>query len=159
MPEFEIHALRVGGGDLALCPVPGRTGAYAADRDRVIAWRPALVVTLTAVSELERAGAADLPADLAAAGIGWRHFPVVDFGVPGEDAPWEVLSQEVRGLLASRARVLAHCFGGCGRSGMVVLRLMVETGEGPDAALARLRAVRPCAVETVAQIAWAQAGL
>ena len=38
---------------------------------------------------------------------------------------------------------------------MVVLRLMMECGERPAAALARLRAVRPCAVETQAQMAWA----
>jgi hypothetical protein len=34
----------------------------------------------------------------------------------------------------------------------------VEAGETPGAALARLRAVRPCAVETEAQLAWAKAG-
>ncbi|MDH5531227.1 MAG: protein phosphatase, partial [Paracoccaceae bacterium] len=44
---------------------------------------------------------------------------------------------------------------GCGRSGMAVLRLMVEAGEPVDVALIRLRKVRPCAVETDAQLAWA----
>jgi hypothetical protein len=38
---------------------------------------------------------------------------------------------------------------------MIALRLMVEDGEAPDAALARLRAARPCAVETNAQMRWA----
>ncbi len=52
-------------------------------------------------------------------------------------------------------RVLVHCMGGCGRSGMALLRLMVESGEPADRALARLRAVRPCAVETPEQLAWA----
>ena len=32
---------------------------------------------------------------------------------------------------------------------------MVESGEKPEAALQRLRAVRPCAVETEAQYLWA----
>jgi hypothetical protein len=32
---------------------------------------------------------------------------------------------------------------------------MVDCGEAAPAALARLRAVRPCAVETEAQFAWA----
>ncbi len=41
---------------------------------------------------------------------------------------------------------------------MAVLRLMVEVGEAPEAALARLRAVRPCAVETEAQRDWAEQG-
>ena len=54
--------------------------------------------------------------------------------------------------------MLVHCRGGCGRSGMAVLRLMVEAGEAPEEALARLRAVRPCAVETEAQMDWARRG-
>jgi len=37
----------------------------------------------------------------------------------------------------------------------MALRLMVEHGEAPNAALQRLRMVRPCAVETDAQQAWA----
>jgi hypothetical protein len=41
---------------------------------------------------------------------------------------------------------------------MAVLRLMVECGEDPAQALARLRSVRPCAVETDAQLDWACAG-
>ena len=40
---------------------------------------------------------------------------------------------------------------------MVVLRLMVDSGEAAEAALDRLRAARPCAVETDAQMAWAKA--
>ena len=51
--------------------------------------------------------------------------------------------------------VLVHCFGGCGRSGMLVLRVMIEAGEPAGTALKRLRQVRPCAVETEAQMAWA----
>ena len=33
--------------------------------------------------------------------------------------------------------------------------LLVEAGEAPEAALQRLRAARPCAVETKAQARWA----
>jgi protein-tyrosine phosphatase len=59
--------------------------------------------------------------------------------------------------LRSGGRVLVHCFGGCGRSGMAALRLMVAAGEGPESALHRLRASRACAVETEAQRLWAVA--
>ena len=34
---------------------------------------------------------------------------------------------------------------------------MIECGEAPEPALKRLRAVRPCAVETEAQMLWAVA--
>jgi len=38
---------------------------------------------------------------------------------------------------------------------MAVLRLMIEAGEEAGDALARLRSLRPCAIETHAQMAWA----
>ena len=73
------------------------------------------------------------------------------------EAAWPEVSALAAGILSSGGGVLAHCYGGCGRSGMAVLRLMVEAGEDAQAALIRLRAVRPCAVETEAQLAWATA--
>jgi protein-tyrosine phosphatase len=91
---------------------------------------------------------------LLAAGIGWLHLPVTDFGVP-EGMDWAGVHNETRSVLANSGRVLIHCFGGCGRSGMMVLRMMIAAGETGDAALARLRQIRPCAVETDAQLAWA----
>jgi len=41
---------------------------------------------------------------------------------------------------------------------MAALRLMVEAGEDANDALLRLRSIRPCAVETDAQMIWAQQG-
>lgn len=160
MTEFAIYGLAAGGGTLALSPMPGRTGAYAADRARLVAWGPALVIGMTPLAELARNGAAGLPGDLAAAGIAWRHLPVADFGVPDEaaQAAWPAVQALASGVLARGDRVLVHCHGGCGRSGMAVLRLMIAAGEAPGAALARLRAVRPCAVETKAQMGWAAKG-
>ncbi|WP_373355132.1 protein-tyrosine phosphatase family protein [Pseudoroseicyclus sp. CXY001] len=153
MPEFNIHALPVAGGELALSPLPGRTRHYGADLPRLLDWRPALVVTLCEPHELARMGAATLGEDLAAAGVAWAAWPIPDYGVPGEG--WEAVTEAALGRLRAGGRVLVHCFGGCGRSGMVVLRLMIAAGETPEAALARLRAVRPCAVETEGQMAWA----
>jgi len=152
----EIPAL---GGTLALCPMPGRTGAYGADLAAILAWRPALVVTLTSKLELASKGAATLPADLAAAGIDWRHLPVPDFGTPpaATAALWPETSAHARRVLHDGGKVLAHCMGGCGRSGMAILRLLIDGGEYPETALARLRAARPCAVETKAQLRWASA--
>lgn len=157
MSEFAIHELRVGRGTLAISPIPSRTRHYGADRDRLLAWAPAFVLSMTNLAELARKGSGGLPGDLAAAGIGWRHLPVDDFGVPDATvmAAWPEASERARHHLARGDSVLVHCFGGCGRSGMAALRLMIEFGEAPAPALARLRAVRPCAVETPAQMAWA----
>ena len=155
MPEFVIHTLPVGGGTLAISPMPGRTRHYHADWLRLMDWAPALVITMTPQAELERKGAGSLGADLANAGIGWLHLPVPDFGVP-EVLDWPAVRDQTLDVLGQARRVLVHCHGGCGRSGMMCLRLMIAAGEDADAALARLRQVRPCAVETDAQMAWAR---
>lgn len=159
MIEFAPCPVAVGRGTLALSPMPGRTRHYAADLAALLRWGPDLVVTMCETVELARKGAGGLPEDLAAAGIAWVHLPIADFGAPGPEveALWPGVSARARGVLAGGGQVLVHCFGGCGRSGMAVLRLMIEAGEAPTAALARLRAARPCAVETEAQMDWAMA--
>jgi protein-tyrosine phosphatase len=115
---------------------------------------------MTTGEELASKEAETLPADLARNGVVWLHLPIVDFGAPdvATAALWPEASLRAREVLAKGGKVLVHCMGGCGRSGMVALRLMVEAGEEPSAALKRLRAVRPCAVEMPEQFEWAAAG-
>lgn len=160
MDDFAIAEVTVLGGALGISPIPGRTRHYPADLRRLVEWRPGLVLTMCTQAELVRQGSHSLGRDLAERGIGWRHLPVTDFGAPGAvvDAAWPEASAEALGVLRGGGKVLAHCFGGCGRSGMAVLRLMVEAGEAADMALGRLRTVRPCAVETDEQMRWAFRG-
>ncbi|AKS47359.1 Cyclin-dependent kinase inhibitor 3 (CDKN3) [Octadecabacter temperatus] len=155
--KFAIYPLEVGAGQVALSPIPGRSGAYETDLSAVLHWAPDLVLTMTTQSELDRMGATNFGDDLAAVGIQWRHLPIVDFGAPDNHikAMWGEVSRGSADVLANSGKILIHCFGGCGRSGMVALRLMVEAGEAPDLALKRLRQTRPCAVETEDQQEWA----
>lgn len=149
MAEFAIYGLDAAGGVLALSPIPS-----GAAMETLRVWQPDLVLTMTTQAELETAQIAELGADLAALGIAWLHLPVPDFGVP-ETLDWPAVQTQVFSKLRAGRKVLVHCKGGCGRSGMIVLRLMIAAGEAPDQALARLRGVRPCAVETAAQLDWA----
>ena len=155
--EFAIYPLYVGAGQIALSPIPGRSGSYETDLSAVLSWAPDVVLTMTTQSELDRMGATGFGDDLAAVGIAWRHLPIVDFGAPDShiEAKWDEVSNLCADVLAQGGKILIHCFGGCGRSGMAALRLMVEGGEAPDAAFDRLRKTRPCAVETDEQRAWA----
>ena len=159
--EFAPYPLECHGGTLAIAPMPGRTRHYGTDRTALLAWAPGLVISMTTRAEFDRKGAGPLGADLAAAGIGWRHLPVGDYGVPTPQvaALWPEAEAAALAELSRGGRVLVHCFGGCGRSGMAALRLMIAAGEAPGAALGRLRAVRPCAVETPEQLAWATGGV
>ena len=157
LADFTIFELSAGGGVLAISPLPGRSGAYEADFNRLLAWGPDMVVTMCEQRELARKGAEGLGADCAACGIDWATVPVVDFGIPEAGGCWPDVSARARAVLAKGGKVLCHCFAGCGRSGMAALRLMVELGEAPETALGRLRAVRPCAVERDSQFDWAAA--
>ena len=160
MSGFVIFALPVSDGILAIAPLPGRGGHYAEDLAHLRDWKPALVISMTTPSEQVGQGLADLGADIQDSGTRWIHFPVPDMDVPGsnQDEDWHHASKVALSALQGGGRVLIHCFGGCGRSGMAALRLMIEAGESPDAALGRLRAIRPCAVETEEQMTWAQQG-
>jgi protein-tyrosine phosphatase len=137
---------------MALAPMPGRGGHYADDLAQILAWQPGLVISMVETAELF----GPLGADLQGAGVDWCQVPVVDYGVPEPAHLWDVTAQKSHAVLAQGGKVLVHCMGGCGRSGMAVLQHMITLGERPDEALERLRSHRPCAVETKAQLAWAQ---
>ncbi len=159
MSQMVIHALQVGGGSLALTSMPGRTGDYQGDLDMIADWQPGLVISMATEIEMIMDGARDFGRDVQSRASRWVHLPVDDFGVPSAEIRerWTAVSASARQALSGGGRILVHCKGGCGRSGMIVLRLMVECGESPDTALTRLRNLRPCAVETDGQMNWATA--
>jgi protein-tyrosine phosphatase len=142
---FELAEIAMGRGVLGLCALP-----QAGDVAALQAWRTDLVLTLVEQAEAV-ALSPDLEGALVAAGIAQRWFDIADYGVPVGD--WAGLSGDLHAVLKVGGRVVIHCRGGCGRTGMIALRFMEEAGEAD--ALARLRAVRPCAVETEAQMDWA----
>lgn len=161
MADLVIHAIGVGGGSLAISQMPGRGGDYQSDLDFIRDWKPSIVITTTTRGELADVGAETLGADIQESGARWLHLPIKDFGVPDADfiAAWPDASDATLRALKGKGRVLIHCMGGCGRSGMLALRLMVEAGEDAVAALLHLRKVRSCAVETDPQLRWAVTGL
>ncbi len=155
--DFAIFPIIVGAGQVALSPVPGRNGRYENDLSAILRWAPDIVLTMTGSAELDRVGAGGFGDDLRMADVKWQHLPIVDFSTPSPEIEtlWPEVSAQCAKVLVQGGRILSHCFGGCGRSGMMALRLMVEHGEDPHVALARLRTVRPCAVEKDAQFTWA----
>lgn len=158
---YEVFAVPIGAGQLALAPVPGADGDLGADVAAIVQWGATLVISTTESEEMQNLGAGALPEVLNAARIAWAHFPIRDFGVPEAkvEAKWTGLSERARQQIEAGGHVLVHCRGGCGRSGMLMLRLMVDAGLAAEEAFQRLRAVRPCAVETDAQVVWATKGV
>jgi ADP-ribosyl-[dinitrogen reductase] hydrolase len=83
----------------------------------------------------------------------WFHLPIVDVSVPDEwfEEKWVTAGEELRSILRGGSDVLVHCRGGLGRAGTIAARLLIELGMEPETAIARVRSVRPGAIETRAQ--------
>ena len=86
-------------------------------------------------------------------GMAWHHLPIRDVSIPDPvfEGAWETQGAALRQKLRDGERIVIHCRGGLGRTGMIAARLLIELGETPDRALQRVRAVRPGAVETLEQ--------
>jgi len=91
---------------------------------------------------------------------GAAHLPIRDVGTPGPEFEehWAAYSERLRQRLSAGENILVHCRGGLGRAGMVSARLLVESGVEPEAAIERVRAARPGAIETPRQEEWVRSG-
>lgn len=153
---FRIDDLLLeGGARIGICRLPGRSGDLAGDIALIHRWRPDLVVSMTETVEMAEKGADGLVRRLAEAGLAHAHFPIRDYGVPEVSGTgWPALALRLHAILDQGGRLLLHCLGGKGRSGMVAMRLLTERGIAPNEALIRIRNTRPGAVETEAQEQW-----
>ena len=153
-------ALEPGEGVLGLTLCPGKKDrGRQCDRDlnedlRVIkAWGATLLVTLIEPHEFAMLGIETLEQEVRANGMDWLHLPILDVSVPDQrfETGWAVAGPRLHARLDAGERILIHCRGGLGRTGLVAGRILVERGCEPVAAIRRVRAVRPHAIETPAQ--------
>jgi ADP-ribosyl-[dinitrogen reductase] hydrolase len=152
---------------ITFCPGKQQVAAYtgdwardlATDLDAIAVWNAAAVVTLVEEHELASLGVAALGEGVRERHMVWHHLPIRDVGTPGEafEDAWARVGESLRGMLRSGANVLVHCKGGLGRAGLVAARLLVELGMAPDEAVRQVRAVRPGAIETAAQLSHVRA--
>ncbi|WP_418593521.1 protein phosphatase [Ponticoccus sp. (in: a-proteobacteria)] len=154
-----LHVLPVGGGIVALSPLPGAAGDFRGNLEHVTSLRPAFVVCLATQAEMEEVGARSLPQAVQDKGTRWLHVPVMAAEAPSAEtlSAWTEASAALRRALAGGGRVVVYSRAGAGRAGMLVLRLMIEAGEAPDEAETRLVAVHPGAVVPGPQRDWALA--
>ena len=152
-----------GGGCIGVTFCPGKCGPslfghrWERDLDRdletIQRWGAQVVLTLVEAFELEALQVAGLGEKVRARGMRWLHLPIVDVSVPSEafERQWHDEAPALLATLARGGKVLVHCKGGLGRAGMVAAILLIESGERPEAAIRKVRDVRPGAIETPAQ--------
>ena len=120
------------------------------DVKTISSWNAKAVLTLMEKKELERFGVANLGEVIAQHRIDWYHLPIQDMSIPDKriEENWSVISEGLRLIIKSGGNILIHCRGGLGRSGMIAALILVELGWSPEAAIQKVREVRPGAIET-----------
>lgn len=147
-------------GRLGLTLCPGKKDLpYKWNRDlgedlRVVRhWGAGTVLTLIEDHEFELLQVPRLGEAVEGLGMRWIHLPIRDVNVPDHRfaAGWAAAGPEVHQRIRAGERVLIHCRGGIGRTGLVAALILVERGCDPRDAIHRVRAVRRGAIETTAQ--------
>jgi atypical dual specificity phosphatase len=85
------------------------------------------------------------------AGFAFLCLPLPDGGAPTMEQASEFL-QFMREQRSTQRPVAVHCEAGLGRTGTMVALYLISEGESAEAAIRRVRAVEPVAVETARQI-------
>ena len=163
---LEIDAMPCGNGLVGMTLCPGKRGKsnfegywerdLAVDMHAIVDWGPTAVVSLMEDQEFPMLEVTGLGDAIEAAGLEWHHLPIRDVDVPDErfERRWAYSGHVLRQKLKSGERILLHCRGGLGRTGMVAARLAIEFGAAPEEALRRVRDTRPGTVETALQAAY-----
>jgi len=113
-------------------------------------WQAQALVTLIEDFEFQLLSIPEFPDKARKLGIRWFHLPIVDVWVPDNvfEEEWETTGEELRQILREGGRIVVHCRGGLGRTGLVAARLLIEFGMAPQEAIRRVRAARPGAIQT-----------
>lgn len=152
------------GGVIGMTLCPGKKGPSTrsgrewdrdldADLERIRRWGAEAVVTLMEQHELDMLKVGHLGEAVLATGQRWFHLPIVDMLAPDRsfELEWSESGPKLRAILADGGRVLVHCRGGLGRTGVVAARLLMEFGVPCEDAMRIVREGRRHTIETAVQ--------
>lgn len=116
-------------------------------------WGASTVVTLIEGHEFRLLGVEALGTEVERRGMAWVHLPIRDVDVPDQrfERAWGDTGPALHRRIDAGERILIHCRGGLGRTGLVAALILVEQGVAHREAINRVRAARPRAIETRAQ--------
>lgn len=152
-----------GGGIIGITICPGKKDKrrgwdrdLLTDMDAIASWVAAAMVTLMEDHEFDLLKVRQLPFAAIERGISWFHVPIRDVSIPDFrfHERWIGIGIRLREMLQRGEKVLIHCRGGLGRSGLVAAMLLIDSGVEAQEAVAMVRESRPGAIETVQQEAF-----
>lgn len=150
----------VGNAVIGIIPCPGRNQVAAvgapwqreleADLSALTAWGAKALVSLVECHEFSRLGVCNFTGAVQRQNFRWHHLPIPDLSVPGEpfQKAWDTQGGDILQYLERGERVVVHCAGGLGRSGMIAAKLLAHFSTPPDEAIKLVRVARPGAIET-----------
>ncbi|WP_375751879.1 phosphatase [Vibrio sp. HN007] len=153
-PTWELNILE-GKAALILTPCPGTKEAGLEESLKQLKEQGTVaIVTALDKEEMEKVGVAALPEMTEALGMTWFNQPIEDDQAPGEefDARWEVISPKVQEMLKQGGKVVLHCLGGSGRTGILAAHILLEQGWDLETIKREVKALRPGAFTKQPQI-------
>lgn len=86
--------------------------------------------------------------------MSWYHQPIEDDEAPDEhfDARWEEISPQVHEALQQGGKVVLHCMGGSGRTGLLAAHILLELGWKLETIKSEVQALRPGAFTKPLQV-------
>ncbi len=167
----QTHPLRIDDVDIPGVPgtigiifCPGKVQADAmsgtwerdlrVDMQVVKSWGATAWLNLLTSTEMLDLKVEDLEEAVKGSGIRYYRLPIEDGDIPDAtfEKSWETVGKQLREELLRGGKILIHCKGGLGRSGMIAARLIIELGAmTPEEAIRRVRVSRPGAIETHTQ--------
>eukprot|EP01125_Pyxidicula_operculata_P006875 TRINITY_DN2357_c2_g1_i2.p1 TRINITY_DN2357_c2_g1~~TRINITY_DN2357_c2_g1_i2.p1 ORF type:complete len:434 (-),score=106.92 TRINITY_DN2357_c2_g1_i2:116-1417(-) len=105
--------------------------------------RVEVVVTLMTNAELDRMKLSNLTKKVEEYGMESLHFPVTDKWIPESAATFARVVQNVVEYVKLGKKIVVHCNGGKGRTGMLIVGTLMQLGMNPITATQAIRSVRP----------------
>ena len=97
------------------------------------------------------------PASCQSSGVEFLSFPIEDRSVPSSSSEFEGLVRCVADYLRGGKAVAVHCRAGIGRSSMIVVTALVQSGFSEECAFRAVEEARGCPVpDTPEQKQWVE---
>ena len=157
-------------GSLGITHCPGRNRIDSAgcqwkrhlrdDLRDLAAWGASAVLTLVEDCEFARLGVPEFATEILRTRLVWYHMAIPDMSAPGTafDEAWSRDGARIFESLRDGGRLVVHCAGGLGRSGMIAAKLLIALGAPANHAIAAVRQARPGAIETDEQLDYVLSG-